>query len=101
MRAAEASAARWTSPVGAKNVFLLLEHTTRDGKPRLVERCSLPVTAVGVVNLVATNLGLFQVTDRGFLMREIAPGYTPDEVQALTGATLTIAPDLREFAVAS
>ena len=86
--------------VGAKNVFLLLEHTTRDGKPRLVERCSLPVTAVGVVNLVATNLGLFQVTDQGFLMREIAPGYTPDEVQALTGATLTIAPDLREFTVA-
>lgn len=85
--------------VGAKNVFLLLEHTTRDGKPRLVERCALPVTAIGVVGLVATNLGLFQVTDAGFLMREIAPGYTPEEVQALTGANLAIAPDLREFAV--
>ena len=84
--------------VGAKNVFLLLEHTTRDGKPRLVERCTLPVTAIGVVGIVATNLGLFQVTADGFLLREIAPGYTPDEVQAVTGATLTVAPDLREFA---
>ena len=83
--------------VGAKNVFLLLEHTTRDGRPRLVERCSLPVTAVGVVSLVATDLGLFEVTEQGFLMREIAPGFTPDEVQALTAAPLTLAPTLREF----
>ena len=83
--------------VGAKNVFLILEHTTREGSPRLVERCSLPVTAVGVVGLIATNLGLFQVTKDGFVMREIAPGFTPEEVQAVTDATLTVAPDLREF----
>ena len=87
--------------VGAKNVFLLLEHTTRDGRPRLVERCSLPVTAVGVVSLVATDLGLFEVTEQGFLMREIAPGFTPEEVQAITAARLTLAPNLREFAGAS
>ena len=83
--------------VGAKNVFLILEHTTRDGRPRLVERCSLPVTAVGVVSLVATDLGLFEVTEEGFLMREIAPGFTPEEVQAVTAARLVIAPNLREF----
>lgn len=83
--------------VGAKNVFLILEHTTRDGRPRLVERCSLPVTAVGVVSLVATDLGLFEVTEQGFLLREIAPGFTPDEVQAVTGARLAISPNLREF----
>ncbi len=83
--------------VGAKNVFLILEHTTRDGRPRLVERCSLPVTAVGVVSLVATDLGLFEVTEQGFLMKEIAPGYTPEDVQAVTGAKLAISSDLREF----
>ncbi len=86
--------------VGARNVFLLLEHTTRDGRPRLVERCSLPVTARGVVSLIATDLGLFEVTEQGFLMREIAPGFTPQEVQAATGARLAVAPDLREFATA-
>ena len=87
--------------VGAKNVFLILEHTTRDGRPRLVERCSLPVTAVGVVSLVATDLGLFEVTEQGFLMKEIAPGYTPEEVQAVTAAKLAVAPGLREFATVS
>lgn len=83
--------------VGAKRVFVLMEHMTRDGRPRLVERCALPVTAVGVVRMVATNLGLFEVTEAGFVMREIAPGYTPEEVQAATAAPLVIAPDLREF----
>ncbi len=87
--------------VGAKNVFLILEHTTRDGRPRLVERCSLPVTAVGVVSLVATDLGLFEVTKQGFLMKEIAPGYTPEEVQAVSSAKLAISPNLREFATVS
>ncbi len=87
--------------VGAKNVFLILEHTTRDGRPRLVEQCSLPVTAVGVVSLIATDLGLFEVTAQGFVLREIAPGFTPDDVQAVTGARLAVAPDLRPFATAT
>ena len=83
--------------VGAKRVFIALEHTTRDGQPRLLKRCALPVTAVGVVKLVATNLGLFEVTPQGFLLREIAPGYTPEEVQAVTEARLIVPDDLREF----
>ena len=83
--------------VGAKRVFIALEHTTRDGQPRLLKRCTLPVTAVGVVKLVATNLGLFEITPQGFLLREIAPGYTPEEVQAVTEAKLIIADDLKEF----
>ena len=56
------------------------------------------MTAVGVVKLVATNLGLFEITEQGFLLTEIAPGYTPEEVQAVTGAHLNVSPDLREFA---
>ena len=83
--------------VGAKRVFLALEHTTREGAPRLLKECSLPVTAKGVVTKVVTNLGLFDITPEGFVMREIAPGYTPEEVQAVTEAALTIAPDLKEL----
>jgi 3-oxoacid CoA-transferase B subunit len=87
--------------VSAKNVYVIMEHTTRDGQARLVERCALPLTAVGVVKLVATNLGLVEVTAAGFVLKEIAPGYEPEEVQALTGAPLAISPHLREFQVAS
>ena len=83
--------------VGAKRVYIAMEHTTRDGRPRLRSRCALPLTAVGVVKLVATTLGLFEVTPQGFLLTEIAPGYTPEEVQAVTEAKLLIADDLREF----
>ena len=83
--------------VGAKRVWIALEHTTRDGKPRLLNRCNLPLTAVGVVQRVVTDLGLFDLTPEGFLMREIAPGFTPEEVQELTEAKLTISPDLKEF----
>ena len=83
--------------VGAKRVWIAMEHMTRDGKPRLLKRCSLPVTAVGVVGMVATDLGLFEVTDGGFTLREIAPGYAPREVQAVTEAKLAIADDLKTF----
>ena len=78
----------------ARRVFIILEHVTRDGSPRLVERCDLPVTARGVVTLVATNWGLFEPTQGGFLLREIAPGLTVDEVRAATGGTLTVADNL-------
>jgi 3-oxoacid CoA-transferase B subunit len=80
--------------VGAKHVYLAMEHTTRDGKPRLIERCTIPVTARGVVKLVVTNLGLFEVTKNGFLLREIAPGISVDTVKATTGGRLTIPTDL-------
>jgi 3-oxoacid CoA-transferase B subunit len=78
----------------AKRVFIILEHVTRDGKPRLVEACDLPVTARGVVKLVATNYGLFEPTGDGFLLREIAPGLTVDEIRATTGGKLTVADKL-------
>ncbi len=78
----------------ARRVFIILEHVTRDGKPRLVERCDLPVTARGVVTLVATNYGLFEPKGQGFLMREIAPGFTVEMVRAATGAPLTVADQL-------
>jgi 3-oxoacid CoA-transferase B subunit len=83
----------------AKRVFIALEHTTREGKPRLLKRCTLPITAPGVVTLVATDLGLFEVTAQGFTLCEHAPGWTPEEIQARTDARLTLADGLREFRV--
>ena len=83
----------------AKRVFIILEHVTRDGSSRLVTACDLPVTARGVVTLVATNYGLFQPTGTGFHLREIAPGLTVEEIRAVTGGTLTVADQLREIAV--
>jgi 3-oxoacid CoA-transferase B subunit len=81
----------------AKRVFIAMEHSTREGKPRLLKRCTLPITAPGVVTLVATDLGLVAVTPQGFQLREYAPGWTPEEIQALTEARLIMADDLREF----
>jgi len=81
----------------AKQVFIAMEHTTRDGKPRMLKRCALPITAPGVVTLVATDLGLFKVTPDGFELREHAPGWNPEEIQELTEAELIIPADLKEF----
>ena len=85
--------------VGAKRVFIAMQHTTRDGKPRVLKRCTLPITAKGVVKLLVTDLGLFEVTEAGLLMREIAPGYAPEEVQELTDAHIVVADGLKEMEV--
>ena len=85
--------------VGAKRVFIVMQHTTRDGKPRVLKRCTLPITAKGVVKLLVTDLGLFEVTEAGLLMREIAPGYAPEEVQELTEAHIVVADGLKEMEV--
>jgi 3-oxoacid CoA-transferase B subunit len=82
--------------VGSRRVFIVMDHTTRDGQPRLLPRCSLPVTALGVVSLVSTNLGLFEATPAGFVVRGIAPGFTSDEVQAQTAAKLIVPDHLKE-----
>jgi 3-oxoacid CoA-transferase B subunit len=73
----------------ARRVFIILEHNTRKGEPRLLRHCTLPVTARGVVTLVATNLGLFAPTGEGFAVRELAPGISFEEARAKTGAPLT------------
>ena len=75
--------------VGARRVFLMLEHTTRRGAPRLVRRCALPVTARRVVTLIATNYGLFEPAGEAFRVLELAPGLALDGVRAATGAPLT------------
>ena len=81
----------------AKRVFIAMEHNTREGGPKLLNRCTLPITAPGVVKLLATDLGLFEITPEGFVLREHAPGWNPEEIQELTEAKLIIPPALKEF----
>ncbi|MCU4161883.1 3-oxoadipate CoA-transferase, partial [Acidiphilium sp. AL] len=73
---------------GAKRVWVLMEHTTRDGRPKLVERCAYPLTALGSVTRIYTDLAVIDVTKQGFLLRDCAPGASHADVQVKTGATL-------------
>ena len=79
---------------GAKRVIVAMEHTSKDGEPKLLARCALPLTGRGVVNLVVTDLAVIEITPAGFLLRELAPGVLESEVVAKTGAKLAIAEDL-------
>ncbi len=81
----------------AKRVFIAMEHTTRDGQPKLLNKCTLPITAPGVVKMLATDLGLFEITPQGFKLVEHAPGWSPEEIQEQTEAKLVIPADLKEF----
>lgn len=81
----------------AKRVFIAMEHTTREGSPRLLKKCNLPVTAPSAVKLLATDLGLFEIASEGFILKEYAPGWTLEEIQAETEAKLTLASDAKEF----
>ena len=65
----------------------------------MLKSCKLPITAPGVVKLLATDLGLFEITEAGFVLREHAPGWSPEDIQEQTEAELIIADDLREMRV--
>jgi 3-oxoadipate CoA-transferase beta subunit len=73
---------------GVKNVFVLTEHTTKAGEPKIVSHCTYPLTGVGVVNRIYTNLAILDVTRDGLVVRELAPGVMFDFVQEKTGAIL-------------
>ena len=73
---------------GAKRLWAVMEHTTKSGEPRLVQRCSYPLTALGAVSRVYTNLAVLDVTERGFVVVDMVPGLDFAGLQARTGATL-------------
>jgi 3-oxoacid CoA-transferase len=80
---------------GARRVIVAMEHATRDSQPKILNRCTLPLTGIGVVNLIITELAVIEVTPGGLVLREIASGVTPADVQRLTEPPLAIAPDLK------
>lgn len=82
---------------GARRVIVAMEHTDKYGRPKIVRECSYPLTGKGCVSLIVTDIAVVQVTPQGLLLREVAPDWTPQEVQELTGPRLILPPDLREI----
>jgi 3-oxoacid CoA-transferase subunit B len=83
--------------IGAKRVIITMEHATKDGKPKIVRKCTYPLTAKGCVDLIITDLAVIEVTPKGLVLKEVAPGWTAKDIQALTEPKLKIAPDLKEM----
>jgi 3-oxoacid CoA-transferase subunit B len=79
----------------ARRVVVAMEHTTRDGKPKILKRCTLPITGLRVVHNIATEMAWIRVTQSGLVLEEIAPELTPEEVQRATEAPLIISPELK------
>ncbi len=82
--------------VGSKRVIIAMEHTLR-GQPKLMENCTLPLTAINAVNRIVTEMGVIDITEKGFLLVEYNPEYTLDEIKAATAAPLAISPKLKSM----
>jgi 3-oxoacid CoA-transferase subunit B len=78
---------------GAKRVFIAMEHATRDNKPKILKKCSLPLTGVEVVDHIVTELAFIDVTPEGLVLRELAPDATLEQVQSLTEPKLLLPPN--------
>lgn len=81
----------------AKKVIGATEHVTKANKPKIVKQCTLPLTAPRCVDMVVTDLAVIEITDKGMVLKEIAPGWTPEEVQEVTEPKLIIPRDLKEI----
>jgi 3-oxoacid CoA-transferase subunit B len=81
---------------GVKKVVVVMEHASKDGEPKILKQCNLPLTGTGVVDLIITDMGVFQVDEAGsgLTLIEIAPGVTVDDIKARTEAGFKTAPNL-------
>ena len=84
---------------GAKRVIVAMEHTAKTGAPKILKQCKLPLTGKKCVNTIVTELAYIEVTPQGLLLKEVAPGVTPEEVQKATEAKLRVSPELRTMQV--
>jgi 3-oxoacid CoA-transferase subunit B len=84
---------------GARRVVVMMDHATKDGKPKILKACTLPLTGRRCVSAICTDRAWLDVTGDGLVLREVAPGETAASIQALTEPRLIVAPDLRELAV--
>ena len=80
---------------GARRVIIAMEHSTREGQPKILKKCTLPLTGVRVVDTIVTDMALIQVTRTGLVLEEIAPGLTPADVQRFTEPELIVSPSLK------
>lgn len=81
--------------VGAKKVIVSMEHTSKDGQPKILKKCNLPLTACNQADMIITNKAVIEVTNEGLLLTEIAPDHTVEEVQKITEADLIVSKDLK------
>jgi 3-oxoacid CoA-transferase subunit B len=82
---------------GARRVVVAMEHTTREGAPKILKHCTLPLTGLKVIDTIVTELAYIRVTAAGLVLEEIAPSLTAEQVQQATEAKLILSPDLKEM----
>jgi len=80
---------------GARRVIIAMEHTTKDGSPKILKKCALPLTGVKVVDTIVTEMAYLRVTPQGIVLEEVAPGLTAEDVQKTTEPKLIISPNLK------
>src|SRR5579859_973170 len=80
---------------GARRVIIAMEHTTKEGSPKILKKCTLPLTGMKVVNTIVTEMAFINVTPQGLVLEEVAPGLTAEDVQKATGARLIVSPNLK------
>ncbi|MCY1023208.1 CoA transferase subunit B [Pyxidicoccus sp. MSG2] len=83
--------------VGARRIYVAMEHANKDGQPKILKKCSLPLTGLKCVHHIVSDHAYIDVTPEGLVLREVAPGVTVEQVRKLTEPTLKVAPDVREM----
>ncbi len=83
--------------IGAKRVFVAMEHANKEGAPKILKECALPLTGKKCVHFIVTDYAFLEVAPEGLILRELAPGVTPEQVQKITEPTLKLAKDLKEM----